>query len=1255
MCSRASSLASSSIPAAAPAARPDLDLPRLPAGLPQRSPRLLGLLLIGLGTVVAAGWVGQWAPLVQILPGATAMVLQTAIDFVLLGLALRMPRLAEQPGRLALLPVAALLLMAALNLAQIVTGLDLVISWPALHAWNVGDNPYPGRQALTTSSCFLLSGLSLLVLGTVREPSRRMIATGRRSALLLLVIALAALAGYALRLELLVSSYVFSKMALHTAIGFVAASAALWWRWDALQVRDGAETRELRGLVTMSLVLTAAIASVTAVAVFRNEGEQALTSGLSIARRSMAEGVHTVLKLRSTRAALITTRPLLLASLRQLTATPDDPAARRKAHGYIDGFLPYGFSYIGLLGADGRELLSVGVPTAPDGLRLPLSGLNGGPAELQVHRGFLLRHRSVVDAGDGLRGVLITEQPLTELVPILTAERQVGNSARSLLCGIELVGGCASADGEPLAGMAAPPALTRRAADAIDLPASGRFADHRLSSWQALGDLGLGINLSLDSEELYAPIRRGLLWGFLLVGLFTGLAVLLLRSRVTPLVDRLARSEGRYHAVVETLAEGLMLVDGDGRVLTANRASERILGIRAEEVCGRLLSEMVISVFDEAGAPLTVERFPASRTLATNQPVTGEIMRVVRGDGSARWISVDTALADDIGDTPGTGRSVVVSFADITERRRAERAVLEAGTLRAAIVDNAPFMVISIDIHGIVTAFNPAAERLLWYTAAEMIGSPPNRIWDDQEVRNRALELGAELGREVVPGIESFIHRARHGVNEEREWTLVRKDGSRFLANMAVSALTDADGAITGFLGIAYDVTERRRREAYTQHVAHHDFLTGLPNRLLLNDRVSVAIEAAHRRGTRLAVMMLDLDHFKRVNDSLGHQVGDLLLVEVARRLQRAVRASDTVARMGGDEFVLLLPDVGDGPQALSALAAKIVETVAQPMSLHGHLLQVTPSIGVACYPDDGERGEILIKHADVALYRAKAAGRNGHRLFDRSMGHDADQRLVLEAALRRALVDNAFALHYQPQVDLDSGEILGVEALLRWTDPQLGEVSPSRFLPVAEETGLIEPIGDWVLRTAIRDAARLAGRSQRPLRMAINLSVRQFMAPGLLPRLAELLQAANLPASRLELEITEGALMRDADDTRQRLTALKTLGVTVAVDDFGVGYSSLSYLSRFELDALKIDRSFIAGVPGSAADTAVVRTIVALAASLSIRVIAEGVETPAQQALLAELRAEQAEASQTRMPFALQGYLYDPALPLDTLLARLG
>ncbi len=402
-----------------------------------------------------------------------------------------------------------------------------------------------------------------------------------------------------------------------------------------------------------------------------------------------------------------------------------------------------------------------------------------------------------------------------------------------------------------------------------------------------------------------------------------------------------------------------------------------------------------------------------------------------------------------------------------------------------------------------------------------------------------------------------------------------------------------------------------------------------------------MAMKRSRRDGSQVGVLMIDLDHFKRINDSLGHHIGDLMLSKISERLGTCVRGGDTVARMGGDEFVVMLPDITE-PDSIKRIAASIVERVSAPIMAGSHELHVTPSVGVSVYPTDGQDVHTLLRHADMAMYQAKASGRRCFRVFSSAMERAAAEKLELEASMRRALEREEFVVHYQPQVCLNSGRVVGVEALLRWNDGVHGAVPPSRFIPVAEETGLIVPLGAWVLRTACRDAVRLQRSAGAPVRLAVNLSPRQFRQGNLQTLIEQALADSGLDPAHLELEITEGVLMDSSDELAERLQRLRALGLAFAVDDFGTGYSSLSYITRFPIDTLKIDRSFVSRLPDSAGDAAVAQTIIALAHSLRIKVVGEGVETEQQFDFLRARRCDMG-----------QGFRFGKGGTVDELLAQ--
>lgn len=564
--------------------------------------------------------------------------------------------------------------------------------------------------------------------------------------------------------------------------------------------------------------------------------------------------------------------------------------------------------------------------------------------------------------------------------------------------------------------------------------------------------------------------------------------------------------------------------------------------------------------------------------------------------------------------------------ADIAARKRTEQ---ELQLRERAIEASANSIIITNadSPHYLIEYVNPAFERITGYSAEEAIGMNLCFLWNDDADQ---------------PGIEEI----RATANEEREGHAVlrnyRKDGTLFWSDWYIAPVKDDTGVVSHFIVVQYDITATKRYESELEFQTNRDALTGLANRSLLRDRLSQAVSYAHRYEHPIWVLFVDLDRFKFVNDTLGHQAGDILLTAVSSRLQAAVRDTDTVARMGGDEFVLILPERTDAGLS-THIVQRIMEAIAQPLTIEGHEFFVSCSIGVAVYPADGDTPEELIKHADIAMYRAKEIGRNNFQFYTPAMNERALERLHIEGDLRNALEREEFTLHYQPQVDLRTGEIVGVEALIRWQHPELGMVPPVRFIGLAEENGLIVPIGAWVIRAACLQNKEWQMAGLGHLRMAVNLSARQFAQEDLVESIATSLREAGLAPEYLEIELTESLVMADVDRAIGILRELKALGVQLSIDDFGTGYSSLSYLKRFPIDVLKIDRSFVNDITIDPDDAAIVASIVSLAHSLRLQVIAEGVETEAQLNYLREHDCDQ-----------IQGYFFSrpvTAAALTTML----
>jgi diguanylate cyclase (GGDEF)-like protein/PAS domain S-box-containing protein len=540
--------------------------------------------------------------------------------------------------------------------------------------------------------------------------------------------------------------------------------------------------------------------------------------------------------------------------------------------------------------------------------------------------------------------------------------------------------------------------------------------------------------------------------------------------------------------------------------------------------------------------------------------------------------------------------------------------------LTSTIVQSSPFAIYTRDKNGIITAWNTAAENLFGWNANEIIGKPlgsvpPDKVKETNELRAQVLSGETILQKEV-----------------ER----IKKDGSRFDLSTTLAPLRGADGVIDGYLAIATDVTERKATEKRIEFLAYRDVLTGLPNRLLLQDRFDQAVTFAERNGNKVALLFLDLDNFKTINDSLGHAVGDALLKEVAVRLDECVRETDTISRQGGDEFLIVLPDLR-GADAITPVLLKIRDQLQLPFEFDGNELTTTVSIGVAIYPDDGRDFVTLLKKADTAMYRAKDEGRNGYRFFDEQMNIEAVDHLQLKNGLRRALSKGEFVLHYQPQIDLTSGAVVGAEALIRWNHPEQGMVAPNRFIALAEDSGLIVPMGDWVVHEACRQAVAWRVAGMQPLVMGVNLSAVQFKRGDVEQTVLHALAQSGLDPHYLELELTESILIHNTDQVLATVKRLKALGVKLSIDDFGTGYSSLSYLKRFDVDKLKIDQTFIRDLATDADDEAIVFAIVQMARGLNLKTIAEGVETADILKRLKQFRCDEA-----------QGYFFARPMPAD-------
>ena len=655
----------------------------------------------------------------------------------------------------------------------------------------------------------------------------------------------------------------------------------------------------------------------------------------------------------------------------------------------------------------------------------------------------------------------------------------------------------------------------------------------------------------------------------------------------------------------------LLVLDRHGRVVLINRCGLEALGREREEVEGRDWFAQFVPADHRDQNRGVFDDLIAGRLEPPEGSYEGP---VCAADGTWRWVAWANTVVRDAG---GGIQQVLSSGNDVTERRQAEAGLLLRNRALEATV-NGILITDARSPDNRITYVNPAFERITGYTADEVIGRNPSFLQGDDREQAAITKIGT-------------------AVQEHRPTAVLlrnyRKDGSLFWNELHIAPVQDEHGGVTHYVGVINDLTEHKRYEEQLEHQSTHDDLTGLPNRNLLSDRLAQAIAYGQRSEHWVGTLVIDLDRFKLINDSLGHDYGDQVLCQIAERLEALIAPGDTIARQGGDEFVVVLSELGN-PHDAEAFGERALAAITRPVSLAGREVQVDASIGASLSPRDGIDPATLLRNADAAMYRAKETGRANFQFFTDELNQQATERLTLENDLRQALANDGLRLHYQPQVDAASGRVTGFEALARWPHPEGGHIPPDRFIPVAAESGLIGPLGEWVLRTACRQLRRWHDAGHHALTMAVNLSGRQLRDQDLPKLVSEVLEETGIPPSRLELELTESEVMEEPEAAAATLQEVKGLGVHLAIDDFGTGYSSLAHLKRFAFDRIKIDRAFVRDVISDPSDAAIVRTIIATAEALHLTTIAEGVENEAQ------LRYLQRQGCNT-----LQGFHFAPGL----------
>jgi len=693
-------------------------------------------------------------------------------------------------------------------------------------------------------------------------------------------------------------------------------------------------------------------------------------------------------------------------------------------------------------------------------------------------------------------------------------------------------------------------------------------------------------------------------------------------SMALELSQKALDSESRLRSLLDNTIDGILTLNPSGKILSVNRAICLIFGYTEADMVGQHMGKLLPAT--NAQQPQRVDAF--LQVQAVGIAGVGRRTEGLRASGARFPLDMAVSSMDLHGET-----QYIVVLRDLTAQESAEKAILEAqrqlnevDEMRRVIVHNAPYAIFVLNTQGVIQTVNPAGEKLLGTKAHELVGRcTTRRFFDADQVSERARMLALRLN-ETVKELDVLTHLAHESPGLPSEWTMRRDDGSFLIAEITVTELSNEYGQRSGYLAMAYDVTSRHDAEHQLQHMAQHDALTSLPNRNMLQEQLKVCMGMAERHGHHMAMMFLDVDRFKKINDGLGHHVGDSVLAEIARRLRTGMRNSDIVARLGGDEFVILLPQIAvveDGER----VAQKVLDLFSDPLRIGGHELRVTPSIGLAIYPEHGTDTITLMRHADLAMYQAKSHGRNRVQVYSDKMQAPSAETLVLENDLYKALERDELRLHFQPQFDCATGRISGAEALLRWEHG--GKlVPPSDFIPLAEETGLIVAMGEWVLRRACIMAQQWRERSGWPLRVAVNLSAVQLDQADIPSLVAQVLRETGLPPTALELEITESVVVRESLRAADILTQLRAVGVSIAIDDFGVGYSSFAYLRELPVDRLKLDRSFLSSIPESPGDSRLVAALIAMGHRLEVGIVAEGVETPEQTAFLVTHGCDEAQ-----------------------------
>jgi diguanylate cyclase (GGDEF)-like protein/PAS domain S-box-containing protein len=1190
--------------------------------------------LLATGLLALLGWLFQIVSLVKFSPEYPAMTVGAAICFILsaafiFSFASTHAFIPQKlPRNLATLTALIASAYFIEHLFNTNLGIDLV----SFHQ-SMGSS---GRPAINTLTGFLLFSICALILSTKPQTQQNYIVAKLPFVLSILVtlIGVMGLLGYFLNFREMYNWGGFQSMALNTAIGMTSLGIGLVLlvsNKSALLSETDIEKKIIR--VSFLIMITTGLGvSMLSFYLMHKRVDTAMGIDLSTRAEDQSDLAYHTITHHSERAAILSKSAEIVDFASQLSKHAQNQNLIGKHAKLQQSHVSDGFDRIEVEPISPRQNNAV-KKLVDNSFHVQLKEKK---TDILIWENgyFLVSHNPIFTNGV-LVANLVSKQSLPVLNKLLPKAIKSGKTNDVVICadaGLELK--CF-----PNRNSTAPFFMPKKIsgqtlpmAYAVDKVQSGvvKVTDNRgikvMAAYTPIGETGMGLVQKIDQSEIYNPIKLLMFKILLITLLVLVLGYLLIRNLLRPLVrlvvEERKQSEiekARFIAAAEGGIDNFYIFEAvrdesqnivDFRCLYINNAGSALIKKAPGEFVGKLLLQEV---------PINRELrlFSKYKYVVETGNTVAEEFAINDKDVNARWIYWQIVKLGD---------GIAITSRNITEKKMLELELAKANRLHSAIIESASYSIIATDVKGVIISMNKAAERMLWYREDELVDKfTPEIIHDKEEVILKAEQLSAELGKTIEPGFEVFVAKAKEDMSSEEEWTYVRKDGSKFPVKLSVTVLKEGDDKVYGYLGIAYDISEQKRAEEYITHIALHDVLTGLPNRALFDDRAKVAIENAKRTNESLGIALLDLDHFKYINDSLGHHIGDKLLQVVSTRLLNTIRPTDTVARMGGDEFAFLFPNISH-PEGTHVVLQKLLNAFVPKADVNGHVLHAAPSIGMAIYPTDGTDIETLLKNADTAMYRAKELGRNGFQVFDNEMRHMASQRIIREQELREAVEKQAFELYYQPQINVDTLKIIGVEALIRWQKTPGSFTPPGDFIPLAEETGLILPIGEWVIRNAIMQAKAFEKKFKRPIRMAVNVSPRQFRQAGLVHYILSTLKEFDIAPAMFEVEITENLMMENIESSVEVMRELTDAGVKVALDDFGTGYSSLSYLSKFKFDRIKIDQSFIRNCLINSEDAAIVKTIISMSKTLGVEIIAEGIETKQQLDFIRAHKCEEAQ-----------------------------